>query len=100
MTTPITLITGDGIGPQISEAALRVLAAAGARVEWDHQLAGMAAIERGYGPLPDETFDSTCANKVALKGPLSTPVGEGFRSITSRCARCSISTRTCGRRRP
>lgn len=81
MTTPVTLIPGDGIGPQISEAAVRVLEAAGAEVEWDYQLAGMAAIERGYGPLPDETFDSICANKLALKGPLSTPVGEGFRSI-------------------
>ncbi len=81
MTTPVTLIPGDGIGPQISEAAVRVFEAAGAQVEWDHQLAGMAAIERGFGPLPDETFDSICTNKVALKGPLTTPIGEGFRSI-------------------
>ncbi len=81
MTRPVTLIAGDGIGPQISEACLRVFAAAGAEVEWDHQLAGMSAIERGLGPLPDETFDSICQHKVALKGPLATPVGEGFRSI-------------------
>jgi isocitrate dehydrogenase (NAD+) len=81
VTAPVTLIPGDGIGPQVSEAAVRVFEAAGAQVEWDRQLAGMAAIERGFGPLPDETFDSICANKVALKGPLTTPVGEGFRSI-------------------
>jgi isocitrate dehydrogenase (NAD+) len=81
VTTPVTLIPGDGIGPPISEAALRVFEAAGAQVEWDRQLAGMAAIERGFGPLPDETFDSICRNKVALKGPLTTPIGEGFRSI-------------------
>jgi isocitrate dehydrogenase (NAD+) len=81
VSTPVTLIPGDGIGPQISEAAVRVFEAAGAQVEWDHQLAGMAAIERGFGPLPDETFDSICTNRVALKGPLTTPIGEGFRSI-------------------
>ncbi|UCC73488.1 MAG: NAD-dependent isocitrate dehydrogenase [Gemmatimonadota bacterium] len=81
MTAAVTLISGDGIGPQISDAAVRVLEAAGAEVDWDHQLAGMAAIERGFGPLPDETFDSICASKVALKGPLTTPIGEGFRSI-------------------
>lgn len=77
----MTLVAGDGIGPQISDATVRVLEAAGAQLEWDRQLAGMAAIERGLGPLPDQTFDSICGNKVALKGPLATPVGEGFRSI-------------------
>jgi isocitrate dehydrogenase (NAD+) len=81
MSTPVTLIPGDGIGPDITEAAVRVFEAAGADVEWDRQLAGMASVEHGLGPLPDETVDSILRNKLALKGPLTTPVGEGFRSI-------------------
>ncbi len=77
----IAVIAGDGIGPEIMDGALRVFDAAGAEVEWDRQLAGVAAVEQGLGPLPDETIDSILANKIALKGPLTTPVGEGFRSI-------------------
>ncbi|MBI4513776.1 MAG: isocitrate/isopropylmalate dehydrogenase family protein [Gemmatimonadetes bacterium] len=82
MTARVTLIPGDGIGPEISDAVLRVLDAAGARIEWDRQLAGAAAIERGLEPLPAETLESIRRTRVALKGPLSTPVGTGFRSIT------------------
>jgi isocitrate dehydrogenase (NAD+) len=81
MAATVTLIPGDGIGPEIVDGAVRIFEAAGADVEWDRQLAGMAAVHGGLGPLPDETTDSILANKIALKGPLTTPVGEGFRSI-------------------
>ena len=81
MGRTVTLIPGDGIGPEIIDATVRILEAAGADLEWDRQLAGMAAIEKGLGPLPDETVRSIERNRLALKGPLTTPVGEGFRSI-------------------
>ncbi len=81
MKPQITLLEGDGIGPEIVESALRVFDAAGAQVDWERQVAGLAAVEKGLGPLPDETIDSIRRNRIALKGPLTTPVGEGFRSI-------------------
>jgi isocitrate dehydrogenase (NAD+) len=81
MNTAVTLIPGDGIGPDITEATLQVLDAAGARVQWDRQLAGMAAVDEYHTPLPDGTLASIRKNRVALKGPLTTPVGVGFRSI-------------------
>lgn len=77
----VTLIPGDGIGPEIVEAAVRVFEVIGAPIEWERHLAGMSAVEKGLGPLPDETIDSIRRNRLALKGPLTTPVGEGFRSI-------------------
>jgi isocitrate dehydrogenase (NAD+) len=77
----VTLIPGDGIGPEIVEATARVLEAAGADLEWDRQIAGQAAVEAGHAPLPEEAVASIRRNRVALKGPLATPVGEGFRSI-------------------
>jgi len=79
--TPVTLIPGDGIGPSITDATVRVLAAAGADIVWDRQLAGMAAVAAIGDPIPDATLDSIRQTRVALKGPLQTPVGEGFRSI-------------------
>jgi len=81
MATPVTLISGDGIGPSISSATVRVLEAAGADIQWDHQYAGMAGVARYGDPIPDQTLDSIKRTRVALKGPLETPVGEGFRSI-------------------
>lgn len=81
MPTPVTLIPGDGIGPSIAEATVRILAAAGADIEWDRQVAGMAGVARWNDPIPDATLDSIKRTRVALKGPLETPVGEGFRSI-------------------
>jgi isocitrate dehydrogenase (NAD+) len=81
VSVEVTLIPGDGIGPEIIDAALRVFAAADANLEWDRQVAGVAAVERGLGPLPDETLDSIRRTACALKGPLTTPVGGGFRSI-------------------
>jgi isocitrate dehydrogenase (NAD+) len=81
MAVPVTLIPGDGIGPSISSAAVRILEAAGAEIEWDVQVAGMAGVARFGDPIPDATLDSIKRTRVALKGPLETPVGEGFRSI-------------------
>jgi isocitrate dehydrogenase (NAD+) len=81
MAVTVTLIPGDGIGPSISTATVRVLEAAGADIHWDVQVAGMAAVAKYGDPIPDSTLDSIKRNRVALKGPLETPVGEGFRSI-------------------
>jgi isocitrate dehydrogenase (NAD+) len=81
MGTPVTLIPGDGIGPSICSATVRILEAAGADIAWDTQYAGMAGVEKYGDPIPDETLDSIKRTRVALKGPLETPVGEGFRSI-------------------
>jgi isocitrate dehydrogenase (NAD+) len=81
MPTPVTLIAGDGIGPSISSATVRLLEAAGADISWDAQYAGMAGVARYGDPIPDQTLDSIRRTRVALKGPLETPVGEGFRSI-------------------
>jgi isocitrate dehydrogenase (NAD+) len=81
MATEVTLIPGDGIGPEITKSTTEVLAAAGAAITWDRQLAGMAAVESAMPPLPEETISSVRRTRVALKGPLTTPVGVGFRSI-------------------
>ena len=77
----VTLIEGDGIGPEITAATLRVVAAAGGHIEWQPALAGMTAAERAGDPLPAATVESIKANKLALKGPLGTPIGSGFRSV-------------------
>jgi isocitrate dehydrogenase (NAD+) len=79
-----TLIPGDGIGPEIVEAAQIVLDALGAPFVWDVRQAGTSAIERFGDPLPAETLESIRRTKLALKGPLTTPIGAGFRSITVR----------------
>jgi isocitrate dehydrogenase (NAD+) len=81
MTHTITLIPGDGIGPEVTEAVLRVLHAAGVRIDWDRQEAGIVAFERYKTALPVELLDSVKRTKVALKGPVTTPIGEGFTSV-------------------
>src|SRR3954464_10984045 len=81
MSTQVTLIPGDGIGPSITAATQRILRAAGADIAWDEQVAGMAGVARYGDPIPDATLDSIKRTKLALKGPLETPVGEGYRSI-------------------
>ncbi len=81
MTRQVTLIPGDGIGPSIAAATVRILEAAGADIAWDTQLAGMAGVARYGDPIPESTLDSIKRTKLALKGPLETPVGEGYRSI-------------------
>ncbi len=81
MSRRVTLIPGDGIGPEIMGAARRVLEATGVPLEWDEQLGGVAALEQSGNPLPDATLESIRRSRVALKGPLTTPVGSGFRSV-------------------
>ena len=81
MSTQVTLIPGDGIGPSISDATTRIIQASGADITWDTQLAGMAGVARYGDPIPEATLDSIKRTKLALKGPLETPVGEGYRSI-------------------
>jgi isocitrate dehydrogenase (NAD+) len=78
---PVTLIPGDGIGPSITAATVRIVEASGADIAWDEQLAGMAGVAKYGDPIPDSTLDSIKRNRIALKGPLETPIGEGFRSI-------------------
>ena len=81
MTHTVTLIPGDGIGPGITEEVVRILDAVSAPVEWDRHEAGLAAVEQGLDLLPQETLDSIERNRFSLKGPLTTPIGAGFRSI-------------------
>ena len=81
MSTQVTLIPGDGIGPSIADATKRIVEASGADITWDTQLAGMAGVARYGDPIPEATLDSIKRTKLALKGPLETPVGEGYRSI-------------------
>jgi isocitrate dehydrogenase (NAD+) len=76
-----TLIRGDGIGPEIIQATLDVLAVLGIAFDWDEQLGGMAGVERAGAPLPNATLDSIRRTKLCLKGPLTTPVGGGYRSV-------------------
>ena len=81
MTYDVTLIPGDGIGPEITAQTVKVLKATGLRFNWDEELAGVAAVEATGTPLPDATIESIRKNALALKGPLTTPVGTGFRSV-------------------
>ena len=81
MTHAITLIPGDGIGPEVTEAVLRILHVSGVAIDWDRQEAGITALERYRTALPVELLDSVKRTKVALKGPVTTPIGEGFTSV-------------------
>ena len=80
----VVLIPGDGIGPEVTAAVRRILAAAGAPVDWVECRAGLAALEQGQDVLPRETLDAITRHQVALKGPCTTPIGEGFVSINVR----------------
>ncbi len=77
----VTLIPGDGTGPELTEAARRVLEATGVSLEWDVRHAGVDVMEEAGTPLPEDTLDSVRRNGVALKGPITTPIGTGFRSV-------------------
>jgi len=77
----ITVIPGDGIGPEITKATLRVLDAVEAGLDYDIQVAGLTAIEEGKELIPEQTLESIRVNSVALKGPLTTPIGKGFTSL-------------------
>jgi isocitrate dehydrogenase (NAD+) len=81
---PATLIPGDGIGPEVVDATIRVLDALGSPFIWDIQQAGVAGMTHSGDPLPDATLASIRKTKLALKGPLTTPIGEGFRSSNVR----------------
>ncbi|MEZ5317961.1 MAG: isocitrate/isopropylmalate dehydrogenase family protein [Vicinamibacterales bacterium] len=81
MTHHLTLIPGDGIGPEVTDAVVSVLAAAGVSITWDRHDAGVLALERSGHPLPDTLLDSIRRTRVALKGPVTTPVGSGFTSV-------------------
>jgi isocitrate dehydrogenase (NAD+) len=84
MAYAVTLIPGDGIGPEVVSAAVKVLEATGVAFEWDRQEAGLVAFELHGEPMPDPTLDSIARTRLALKGPLTTPVGTGFRSVNVR----------------
>ncbi len=81
MAHTVTLIPGDGIGPEITDAVVRILDAAGADIQWEHAKAGEGALKEVANPLPPETVEAIRRNRLALKGPLTTPSGTGFRSI-------------------
>ncbi|GAB4296942.1 MAG: isocitrate dehydrogenase (NAD(+)) [Ignavibacteriaceae bacterium] len=81
MAHNITLIPGDGIGPEITKAVLQIVDHSGVKIQWDVQEAGMTALEKYHDPLPPEVIQSVDTNRIALKGPLTTPVGKGFRSV-------------------
>lgn len=77
----ITLINGDGIGPEISDAVVKIIDASGLKIDWDVQTAGADVIEKEGTPLPQRVLDSIKRSKVALKAPVTTPIGKGFRSV-------------------
>lgn len=77
----VTLIPGDGTGPELTEAAVKVIEATGVKIDWDVQEAGADVIDKYGTPLPDHVLDSIRRNRVALKGPITTPIGTGFRSV-------------------
>src|SRR5438067_10573407 len=81
MAHRVTLIPGDGVGPELSEATRRVLEATGVGFDWDFQEAGAEVMDKYGTPLPDHVLESIRANGIAIKGPITTPVGTGFRSV-------------------
>lgn len=81
MAYKITLIPGDGTGPEITEATRRVIEATGVDIEWEVKDAGIDVMDKYGTPLPDEVIESIRKNKIALKGPITTPIGKGFRSV-------------------
>ena len=78
---PITLIPGDGIGPEVASSVVRIIEAAGVDVQWETHYAGAQALEKFGETLPQDLLDSILRNKVALKGPVTTPIGKGFTSV-------------------
>jgi isocitrate dehydrogenase (NAD+) len=81
MAHRITLIPGDGIGPEVASAVVRIIEASGVEIEWEEHIAGQQALDKFGQTLPDELLDSIKRNKVGLKGPITTPVGKGFTSV-------------------
>ena len=83
----ITLIEGDGIGPEIADAVVKIIDAAGVKINWDRQSAGLDVIEKEGIPIPDRVIESIKKNKIALKAPVTTPIGKGFRSVNVQLRR-------------
>lgn len=83
----ITLIEGDGIGPEIADAVIKIIDATGVKINWDRQTAGLDVIEKEGVPLPNRVIESIKKNKVALKAPVTTPIGKGFRSVNVQLRR-------------
>ena len=81
MTSTVTLIRGDGIGPEVVDGAVRAIEATGASIEWEPMDAGAGAIPKHGAPLPEATLASIRKNQICLKGPLATPIGGGYRSV-------------------
>jgi isocitrate dehydrogenase (NAD+) len=81
VTHTISLIPGDGIGPEVTEAVVNIIAATSVSIEWERHVAGLLAFERTGRALPPEVVESIRKNKLALKGPVATPIGEGFTSV-------------------
>jgi isocitrate dehydrogenase (NAD+) len=81
MAHRVTLIPGDGIGPEVTEAVVRIIEAAGVRIEWERHDAGETAVKAGLTTIPETLLESIRRNRVALKGPVTTPIGEGFTSV-------------------
>jgi len=81
MTHKVTLIPGDGIGPEVTQPTLDIIAAAGVKIDWENHLAGAEALKKHRTTIPQSLIDSFAKTKVALKGPVTTPVGEGFTSV-------------------
>src|SRR5215475_12997159 len=84
MAHRVTLIPGDGIGPEVSAAVLRIIEAAGVQIEWERFTVGGYALDLSGSSLPDEVIESVRRNGVALKGPVATPIGSGFESVNVR----------------
>ena len=101
MAHKVILIPGDGTGPELTEATRRVLEATGVDFEWDVREAGADVMDKyGGNPLPDEVLDAIRETGVALKGPITTPIGVGFRSVNVALRKSSTSTGRSGRARP
>ena len=77
----VTLIPGDGIGPEVTKAMVKVVEATGVNIKWEEVKAGTEVIEKYNTPIPDYVIDSIKKNKVAIKGPITTPIGKGFKSV-------------------
>ena len=77
----VVLLPGDGIGPEVAEAARSVVDASGVEIDWNVQEAGAAVMDRERTPLPDRVVEAIRESRTALKGPITTPVGTGFRSV-------------------
>ena len=81
MAYKITLVRGDGTGPELTEVTAKVIEATGVKIDWEIMEAGVDIMEKEGTPLPDKTLQSIAKNKIALKGPITTPIGTGFRSV-------------------